>query len=161
MARWTDQGQEARGRALAPGADGLKACAAGVTEQGLPGVQRKDRDSHATADSSIMPSPSRCSHKMMAAFSFLLVVPRAWRVALALAVAAARASVDKGLGDLRGWMSKAVRVVGELQYVNAMLSLMPRTSRAFWAPPPVPSERPIAEAPPPSRRRWRRRTRAP
>jgi hypothetical protein len=68
---------------------------------------------------------------LMVAFSLLLVVPLAARVALSLAVAAARASVDKGLGDFLGWMSKAVRVVGESQYVNSTLSLIPFASRAF------------------------------
>jgi hypothetical protein len=70
---------------------------------------------------------------MMAAFAFLLVVPRAARVARSLAVAAARATVDRRLGGLRGWMSKAVRVVGELQYVSSTLARIPRTSGPLLA----------------------------
>jgi hypothetical protein len=51
---------------------------------------------------------------VMAAFSFLLVVPRAALVAFAFAEAATRASVDRGLGDFLGWTSKAASIVGEL-----------------------------------------------
>jgi len=49
---------------------------------------------------------------MIAAFCFLLVVPRALRVASAFAVRAARASTDKGFGVFLGTMASAARVVG-------------------------------------------------
>ena len=43
---------------------------------------------------------------VIADFCFLPVVPRALRVALAFAVAAARASADRGLGDFFGEMAR-------------------------------------------------------
>ena len=61
------------------------------------------------------------------AFCFLLVVPRALRVASAFAVAAARAAADSGLGIFLGWMASSVRTVGALLNINATTSLTPLT----------------------------------
>ncbi len=66
-------------------------------------------------------------------FCFLPVVPRALRVALAFAVAAARASADRGLGDFFGAMASSARVVGALLNINATTSLTSFTVSPSWA----------------------------
>ena len=69
---------------------------------------------------------------VMVAFCFLLVVPRAARVAFAFADAARRAAADRGCRGFFGWMSKAARVVVSLTYRAATSLRMCATSGAYW-----------------------------
>ena len=61
------------------------------------------------------------------AFSFLLVMPRASRVARSFAVAAMRASADRGTRAFFGAMSRAARAVVLLVNIAAMFALIALT----------------------------------
>ncbi len=67
------------------------------------------------------------------AFCFLLVVPRAFRVASALADAAARAAVERGARGFFGAMSKAARIAASPENIPAIVDLSVLTAAPLVA----------------------------
>jgi hypothetical protein len=70
---------------------------------------------------------------VIAAFWTEPFVPRAARVAFALALAAARAAVVKGVGGLRGLREKAWSVLSALLNISATVSRISRAISPFAA----------------------------